>query len=214
MKRNSLFSLLVAFSLLLGLAPSAPAAQGRRNNAASPAAAPAREASPTEGFDAFQLVVERNIFNPNRVGRARVTPTEKPVRVDEIALVGTVQLGGEAIAVFNSPDQAFRKDLRAGETLGEFKLQTVFADGVEMQRGDQSLTLKVAQQLRRVEGKDWAVSAYQAPKAGASTPSSSSTFSGRSSTSRSSAPPPPVVIPADASEALKRLMKKRESQLK
>ena len=148
----------------------------------------------------------RNIFNPNRVARTRAAPEEKPVRVDEIALVGTVRHGSEAIAVFNSSNPAYRKDLRAGETLAEFKLQSISADGVELMRDDKPVSLKVAQQLRRVEGKDWTVAASPVAR-----PASSSSGS---SASRSAAPAAPVQIPANASEALIRLMKKRESQFK
>jgi len=63
-------------------------------------------------------------------------------------------------------------------------------------------TLVVSQQIRRVEGGDWTVSAPRTP------PADPRAGSGRA------AEAVPVEIPANASEVLKRLMKQREQQLK
>ena len=86
---------------------------------------------------------------------------------------------------------------------------SVTAEGVQLMRESKPLSLKVAQQLRRVEGADWTVTLNQAvqldPRA-------------LTATAAGSAKPPEAAsaeeIPADASEVLKRLMKKREKQLK
>ncbi|MBL9211777.1 MAG: hypothetical protein JNL92_15005 [Opitutaceae bacterium] len=178
----------------------ASAAEGRRTRDADPArsAAPASAAtkavSPADSFEAFRIITEKNIFNPNRVGLTRATPEAKPPRVDEIALVGTVEFGGKRVALFESPEVAFRKTVAEGDTLGEFTVRRVGSEGVDLVRGDQVLALRVAQQLRRPEGADWSVvAAPDAPRAEASsTPT----------------------IPADASDVLKRLMRQREKQLK
>ena len=61
------------------------------------------------------------------------------------------------MAFFDSPDPAFKKMLKAGESVADFKVQSIAADGVELIRGDKPLALKVSQQLRRAEGGDWNV---------------------------------------------------------
>jgi hypothetical protein len=193
--------------------PDAAGADRRRNGAApaSAAAAPSTaEVAPSQGFEAFRLVVERNIFNPNRVGRTR-SADEKAVHVDEIALVGTVRNDRGNVAIFDSPDAKYRKAVREGGTLAEFKVQQVTADGVELRRGDTPLALKVAQQLRRVEGADWEVTMNKAAQADpkAMAPGAASTINAARGTETASGD-----VPADASEVLKRLMKKREKQLK
>jgi len=95
-------------------------------------------------YDAFRIIVDRNIFNPTRIGRARPEGDERPVRVDTIAFVGTMQDDRRTLAFFDSPDAAFRKTLREGESVGEFKVQKIKPDEVELSRGDKPVTLKLA----------------------------------------------------------------------
>jgi len=197
--------------LALLLPVLAPAAEGRRNRdrdtegsraaATTPAAAPAATpaVSPANSFDAFRIITEKNIFNPNRVGLTRATPEARPARVDEIALVGTVEFGGQRVALFDSAEVAWRKSVREGESLGDFTVKRVGPEGVDLVRGEQTLSLRVAQQLRRPEGEEWAVvAAPDLPRADA----------------RGGDSPAAPAIPADASDVLKRLMRQREKQLK
>lgn len=205
---------LVLAAVLIAAGASLTAADRRRNGsapaAASSTAAPKAAVAPAQGFEAFQIVVERNIFNPSRLGRTRASD-EKPVRVDEISLVGTVRYDQENVAVFDSPDAQYRKAVREGESLAGFKVQRVNADGVELLRDEKPLALKVAQQLRRAEGEDWTVTLNKAAQADpkAMAPGAADTINA-SRTAEAAA----GEIPADASDVLKRLMKKREKQLK
>ena len=194
--------------IFLGLATLAFAqgADRRRGGSGSssskaPAAAPASPLAPAQGYEAFNLILERNIFNPTRVGRTRVTNDEKPPRADEITLVGIVRYDRQSFAVFHSPESSFRKEVGEGGEIAEFKVRRVDGEGVELLQGEKPVKLAVAQQLKRVEGGEWTVSA---PKIPAPDPRASSR----------SAEPAPVEIPANASEVLKRLMKQREQQLK
>ena len=79
--------------------------------------------------------------------------------------------------------------------MGDFKVQRIANDGVELMREEKPLALKISQQLRRPEGGEWTVRAT--PSAIPETPAAVVTE-----------------IPADASEVLKRLLKQREKQLK
>ena len=206
MSRIRFSPLLLAIALVasFGHIP-AHAADKRRDATAAKSSAPAAATAPGQGFEAFQLVVERNIFNPNRTGRTRATTEEKPPRVDEISLVGTMNYDKGLVAFFDSPDAAFRKTVREGESVGDFKVQRITAEGVDLIRDEKPVPLKVAQQLRRPEGGDWTVATTKArTDAGAA---------GGSSLSRPNETAP-VEIPADASEVLKRLMKKRDKNLK
>lgn len=205
------------FFLTVGLALAGVAVlaaaerESRRSNSSSKtttkAAAPAPAVAPVGSYEAYSLIVERNIFNPNRVGRTRMSD-EKLARVDELSLVGTVQHGSENLALFDSPDAALRKAVHEGDTLGDFKVQRITPAGVDLVRGEQPFALKVAQQLRRVEGGDWTVGTNQAarsdPKALAAPDPSARPVEAATSS---------AALPADASEVLKRLMKQREKQL-
>jgi len=158
-------------------------------------------------YDAYRIIVERNIFNPNRVGRTRDRSDEKLPRVDTIALVGTMQSDKGVVAFFDSPDAAFRKTLHEGQSVGEFKVEKIQPNEVELSRGGKPVTLKVAQQLRRPEGADWSVSAVEPPRTDA-TGAPAATATGPAE------PAAPPAIPADASDVVRRMMEQRMKQLK
>jgi hypothetical protein len=173
----------------------------RRSNNAAPVTPPATAAvAPAGSFEAFRLITERNSFNANRTSRTRGAPEEKPARVDTIALVGTMNYEKGLVAFFESPDASFRKTVRVGDAIAEFKVERIANDGVDLTRDGGPLALKVSQQLRRIEGGDWAL--FIPPDAAANQPGL-----------RSPTAPPPTEVPADASDVLKRLLKKREKQL-
>jgi hypothetical protein len=158
-------------------------------------------------FDTFRVVLDRNIFNPNRAPRGRSVPEEKPPRVDEIFLVGTMQSDTGLLAFFDSADAEFRKNLREGDSIAGFKLQRIAAEGVELLRDDQPIALKVSQQLRRPEGGEWTVTASPTDRAETRAAASSDGV-------RAAAAAAATEIPADASEVLQRLMKQRQKQSK
>jgi hypothetical protein len=192
----SVIATLVVVSLVA--AAEAPPDKRRKSPKGTPAPAPA-VISPANSFEAFQLIVERNIFNPNRVGRTKGTD-EKPPKTDEISLVGTMKYDQKVMAFFDSPDSAFRKTASVGDSVGDFKVQKIATDRVELERDSKPLTLKVSEQLRRPEGGDWTVR-------------SAPTVAPSAATTLTPASAQPVEIPADASDVLKRLLKKREQQL-
>jgi len=194
--------LLAAAGTVLAATLASAQERERRRSSTPVTPAPAAAVAPAQGFAAFQLVVERNIFNPNRVGRTREASDTKEVRTDEISLVGTMQYDKGLLAFFDSPDARYAKALHEGDTFADFKVQRIMADQVELLRGDKPLTLRLSEQLRRPEGGDWSVR-----------PSPSNAFT--------TVPAAAVALPTagaadsgEASEVLKRLLQKREKQLK
>lgn len=186
-----------ASSLLLGAANG----EKRRGNSAAPAPLPPGAAvAPANSFEAFRVMTDRNIFNANRTSRTRGTPDEKPARVDTIALVGTMNYEKGLVAFFESPDASFRKTVRVGDAVAEFKVERITSEGVDLVRDGGPMALRVSQQLRRVEGGDWSL--FVPPDAAPNTPGL-----------RSPTAPAPAEVPADASDVLKRLLKKRDKQL-
>lgn len=194
MNRVTLCALWAALTLV------AQAAERRRGSEATPAAtgapAAAGTSAPAGSLEAFALVTERNIFNPNRTARTRAAPEEKPVRTEEVALVGVVGFGTSTSAVFHSTDPRLKGEAAAGGQVGDFTVVAVSPSAVELRAGERTYTLAVAQRLTRVEGGEWTASAAPVPEA------------------RSRTEAAPVEVPANASEVLKRLMKQREKQLK
>lgn len=194
MNRAALFPLLAA---LAGMAPAAERRRGADTASAAPSAtSPAVSPAAAGSLEAFALVTDRNIFNPSRTARARSAPEEKPVRTEEVALVGVVGFGAATSAVFHSSDPRLKGEVGPGGRLGDFTVVAVSPSTAELRAGERTYTLAVAQRLTRAEGGEWTPSAAPAPEA------------------RSRTEAAPVEVPANASEVLKRLMKQREKQLK
>lgn len=159
-------------------------------------------------FDKFRSLAEKNIFNPNRYGRSSRgdnTVEVKPVG-DSISFVGTMDYAKGTFAFFDSNNSNFRKVIPVGGTVAEFTLKQISPTSIELTReGKPATTLTLTQQLSRPpEGGEWSVSTSALP---ISSPAASSDSSSKDS---GAAP----AIPADASDILKRLMEKRQKQLK
>ncbi|MGA3284979.1 MAG: hypothetical protein ABSD57_11045, partial [Verrucomicrobiota bacterium] len=92
------------------------------------AAAFSAAAQPTNATDfaAFQIVAQRNIFDPNRVPHSRSNSTHAAARVvDSFSFLGTMSYEKGNFAFFdgNSPD--FRKVLELDGDIAGFKLTTL-----------------------------------------------------------------------------------------
>lgn len=166
-----------------------------------PAAAPVPATSAGAQFEPFRIVVERNIFNPNRTGRTRATEEAAP-KVEQIALVGTMESEQGRVAFFDGSEPAFQKVLRVGESVGGFAVKEITPTGVQLSGGEKAVALKVNQQLRRVEGGEWRVSGRDL------------TRSEVAQTGGASSGPATPAVPANASDVLRRLMEQRQKQLK
>ena len=175
--------------------PSAAAKSSERPKVVAPA-------GPT--FETYRLIGDRNIFNPNRVGRSSRSAEAPAPRADVITFVGTMQYEKGLFAFFDSPDAAYRKALNEGGALGKFTVKSITADSVELERDAQPLTLKMGQQLRRPDGGEWSVVGAEIVRSEARAAEAAA----------NPGPGAPLAIPADASDALRRLMEKRQQQLK
>ena len=183
------------------VAPAATAARGTTPVRADPAPAAA------VSVDAFRLISDRNIFNPNRTGRRDRSTEEAAPRIDTISLVGTMNSEKGLFAFFDGSDAAYRKALRIGEVVADFKVTQIAGDGAELERAGKPLSMKVGQQLRRPEGADWTLIGVDLAR--------SEAIAARSAeAARAAESNTPLAIPADASETLKRLMEQRQKQLK
>ena len=96
---------------------------------------------------------------------------------------------------FDSPDGTYRKTLHEGDTIAQFGIKHIAADHVVLTRDSKEISLTMGQQLRRPPGGDWSVGTAPRPDLGPAV---------------AAAP----VIPADASDIVRRLMEKRLKQLK
>jgi len=118
-------------------------------------------------FAAFQIINDRNIFDPNRRPRvesqARNTP-RPPQIVDTFSLVGTMSYSGKLLAFFDGTSSDYRKSLPVGDKIAGYTVSDIQHNLVKLQLGTNQVELKVGMQMRRSEDGSW--SAADAPSGG------------------------------------------------
>ncbi len=142
------FSFLILSTLLLSLALSP----------AQPTNAPARLS-----YDAFRMISDRNIFNPNRVGRGAPRTTRRDptpaAHVESFSLVGIMSYEKGLFAFFEGTSADFKKVLQADAVIGQYKVASVVPDAVKLTFGTNDYELKVGMQMRREDEGEWFLSA-------------------------------------------------------
>ena len=177
-------------------------------------------AAPIKGndFEAFKLIYERNIFNPNRrppSGRGQRPDNPPPVRIDSFSLVGTMLYEQGAYAFFDGSEPEYRTVLNPSNTIAGFQVTAINPSSVKLCSGSNTLELAIGMQMRRSDGGDWKLSAGSSPgsSSGIAGLASPSTSGGPSASSSSKSPAESAGSDAGADEVLKRLMQKREQEL-
>jgi len=142
----------LAFVLLSAI--SFAVASGR----AEPTNAPARLS-----YDAFRMISDRNIFNPNRVARGAPrtsrSATTPAAHVESFSLVGIMSYEKGLFAFFEGTSADFKKVLQADAMIGQYKVASVQADVVKLTSGTNDYALKVGMQMRREDEGEWFLSA-------------------------------------------------------
>ena len=162
----------------------------------------------------FRIISQRNIFNLNRVPpRSDRAPVQAPAFVDAFSLVGTMTYEKGDVAFFDGTRPEYQKALQPTNTIGGYKLVAVLPSSVRLETHGVQFEMKIGMQLRRDEktahlyadglGATNYDSATNAPTTAVSTLPAASTTSA-----------PSGGATPEASEILKRLMQKREQELK
>jgi hypothetical protein len=161
--------------------------------------------SSTADFSSFQLIVRRNIFNPNRYGDSsyHAPAPETPT----FSLAGTMSYRKGMFAFFDGTSSDYRKALQEGGTIAGYKVTKITFDGVQLQGPGKPIDMKVGAAMRR-DGDSWRLNE----------PGEWNSSGGSETETESPAPgESPAAAPPSANESndvLKRLMEKREQELK
>ncbi len=119
-------------------------------------AQPTNRGNPRD-FSAFQIINDRNIFDPNR--RPRVmgrNPTPRaPQIVDSFSLVGTMSYSNVLLAFFEGTSGDFRKSVPVGGKIANYTAKEIRQDAVKLAFGTNEIDLKVGMQMRRSEDGTW-----------------------------------------------------------
>jgi hypothetical protein len=111
----------------------------------------------TRDFSEFRMVIDRNIFDPNR--RPRVTKAPPPKVVDSFTLAGTLAYAKGEFAVFDGNGSEYHKVLEAGGSIAGYTLESIEGDRVKLASGTNVVELRVGMQMRRNDAGTWAPSA-------------------------------------------------------
>lgn len=165
----------------------------------------AAEEATTNAFDAFKIVSQRNIFDPNRAapGQRREKREEaKPVRIDYLSLLGAMSYGKGEFAFFDGTASEYRKSVKAGDSIAGYKVARVTQTSVTLEAGGKTIEMPVGAQLKRQDEGEWKLSAT----------ADSFTSSGSPSAGSSSTEKKPESSGSEPSDALKRLLERRKQE--
>lgn len=171
--------------------------------------APAQLPDSPKGFDAFRLVRTRNVFDPDRrpipVPGANVPVVARPTRADYVALTGIMVTSDKALAFFSGSRADYSKVLPLNGEIAGAKVTKITPANIEVERDGKRVNVAVGQTVP-LDGS--APSAAPAPADVSAAPSDSApTVPGDNA-------PNPNSPPANASDALRRMMERRQQELK
>lgn len=152
-------------------------------------------------FSNFQVISERNIFNPNRTARHKHGNRPQPV-ADAFSLVGTMSYAKGTFAFFDGTSSNYRKVVQNAGTIAGYKVTDITPSAVKLANGDKQLVMKVGTQMRREEKGAWQLAA-------------TSELPVETTENADVAPTETAASDSDSggNDVLKRLMKQREQEL-
>ena len=178
------------------------------DRASTNAAAGASNGPVVLDYAAFKVIVDRNIFDPNRVPHRSGAPSvrPKPKNVDSLTLVGTMSYEKGTFAFFDGTSSDYKKALKLTDAIAGYRVTNIAPNSVKLASGTNELELSVGAQLRREEDGPWLL----ASQAGtyAATPASTSTNAAANPTTTGS----DATSGGADDDRLKKLMQRREKE--
>jgi hypothetical protein len=159
----------------------------------------------TLDYASFKVIVDRNIFDPNRFpSRGPVVVRQGPPRsFDSLTLVGTMTYEKGTFAFFDGTSSQYKKALKLTDAIAGYKVTRIAPNSVKLASGTNELELSVGAQLRREEDGPWLLAGQSRSYAAApASPATTTTATTGSDAAASGAD----------SDVLKRLMQKREKE--
>jgi hypothetical protein len=159
-------------------------------------------------YSSFQIIVERNIFDPSRYARA---PRSRGRSISRSApyfsLVGTMSSRQGMLAFFDGNDSDYRKVLSPGGVIVGYKVVEITLHGVKLEAAGKPVVMKVGAQMRQAVKGEWQLAEsgeWPAATAGSEAPA----------TDETPAAGPDSGSAGEPNDVLKKLMQQREQELK
>jgi hypothetical protein len=153
----------------------------------------------------FQIIADRNIFNPDRSSRQSRSRRDQRAAVDAFALVGTMSYQKGQFAFFDGTNEAYRKVLERDGVIAGYKVVEITPNAVKLEVANKRVELKVGSQMRH-EGASWQLVAQSELPVEAETVDNSDASAPSSSADSGSG--------GEVNDVLKKLMQRREQELK
>ena len=185
----------------------------QRSASATDSGAPATGLGTNRGDYAFyRLIVDRNIFNPNRRPQQPFTrrdPTPVVRTTDYISLVGVMSYEEGDFAFFTGNLSRYEKSAKVDDVIATYRVVAINVNSntVRLEGGTNRMELQVGMTMRRDEDGVWHASRTPALFA-----SYNSTPAPGSDSSAPRGPSGGAAASADDNEVIKRLMQRREQQ--
>ena len=158
-------------------------------------------------YSAFKIIVDRNIFDPNRFPHAGPRPiASKPKSFDSVTLVGTMSYEKGTFAFFDGTSSEYKKALKLTDSIAGYRVTNIAPNAVKLATGTNEVELSVGGQLRREENGPWLLAGQSMSYA--STPGSTSASGAASTTTAGSA----AAASGADSDIIKKLMQRREKE--
>ncbi len=111
-------------------------------------------------FDTFELIVERNMFDPNRKKKQeeREAVKERPAsQIDVMTLVGTLLTDEASYAFFNGTLLNDQSVLKAGDHIADGTISAIDSTHILLEKSSQPVSLKVGMSLMRENQGEWTI---------------------------------------------------------
>jgi len=162
-------------------------------------------------YSSFQVIVQQNIFDPNRYPHR---PDNRPPRepgTPTFSLAGTMSYRKGMYAFFNGTSDEYQKALQNGGTIAGYTVTNITFEGAQLLAAGKVIDLKVGAAMRQ-SGNGWELAQ---PGEWSLTPSTETDTgtAGTAGTGNSDQSAAPVMSPDSApNDVLKRLMEQRQQQ--
>lgn len=169
-------------------------------------------------FSSFQIIPQRNIFNPNRYP---IRSGYRPPRIispgtPTFSLAGTMSYRKGMFAFFSGTSSDYEKALQVGGNIAGFTVTKIDLDGAQLQTTNgKAIAMKVGAAMQQENGGwllrspgDWEAPSTTETEIDNSSPASATTPAASSNSSPSPSPD------LGGNDVLKRLMQQRQQELK
>ena len=162
----------------------------------------------TLDYAAFKIIVDRNIFDPNRAPHREKPPqvVSRSKSFDSLTLVGIMSYEKGTFAFFDGTSSEYKKALKLTDSIAGYKVTNIAPNAVKLASGTNEVELSVGAQLRREENGPWLLAGHSASYV--STPSSTFTSGAAAATTTNS----DAATGGADSDIIKKLMQRREKE--